>query len=95
MRPRDKTPRVRVRSDGQCYLNRTALEILKEKAEMSGILDLHIAWQVEDETIIIWPCDKNDYSSKVNVSGARKTIQFKSRRLGRATKQGSYPVIII
>lgn len=95
MRPRNPDPRVRVRNDGKCFLNCNALEQLDEKSKLYGYKDLHICWQIKNDTIIMWPCNKNDYSSKVNISGPRKTIQFTSKRLSKAVKDGTYKIEII
>lgn len=99
MRPRNPFPQARVRNDGQCYLNRTALELLKESAEIRGIHRFeYIGWQVDDNhrLIILWPCEqKNDFSVKLNISGPRRTIQFRSRQLASLVGEGIYPIKII
>lgn len=97
MRPRNPFPRVRVRDDGKCYLNRTALELLRESAEIRGICQLkYIGWQVDDNRLALWPCEeKNDFSVKLNISGPRATVQFRSRRLASSLGEGVYPVKII
>lgn len=99
MRPRNPFPQARVRNDGKCYLNRAALELLRESAEIRGILQLqYIVWQVDDDNnrLILWPCDEqNDFSVKLNISGPRGTIQFRSRRLASLIGEGVYAVKII
>lgn len=97
MRPRNPRPQVRVRNDGKCYLNRAALEFLKESAEIRGILQFeYIGWQVDDNRLILWPCEqKNDFSVKLNISGPRRTIQFRSRQLASLVGEGVYPIKII
>lgn len=96
MRPRNPFPRVRVRSDGKCYLNRTALESLKESAEIRGIRLKYIGWQVDDNRLTLWPCEeRNDFSVKLNISGPRGTIQFRSRQLASLIGEGMHAVKII
>jgi len=96
MRPRCPFPQVRVRDDGKCYLNRTSLDLLKESAKNRGIPLEYIGWQVYDnQLIILWPCKQNDFSVKLNISGPRGTIQFKSRQLASSVGEGIYPVKII
>lgn len=96
MRPRSPFPQVRLRDDGKCYLNRTALDLLKESAKNRGISSLkHIGWQVQVNQLILWPCEENDFSVKLNISGSRGTIQFKSRQLASLLGEGVYPVKII
>lgn len=94
-RPRNGST-VYVRDDGQSSLSLDAFNELQVSAEERGILRLkYIGWDVEGDSIAIWPVEeKSDYAVSLRVY-PNKSIQFRSRKLAQVAGTGKKGVMVL
>jgi len=95
-RPRRKESVIYIRNDGKVFLPIEILEKLEDSAWVRGFFSpTYLSWDVKGDIIQLWVTSPNKYSVKLNVSGPRRTIQFRSRMLARMVGEGYKTVEII